>query len=259
MLRTYLWPTIGLIVGLAVLISLGNWQLRRLAWKEDLIARMEASIKAPARPLADVLARSDGGAPPVFTRVRLEGVFVHEREFHVWSPGPNGPGWSVITPLRLREPIGAGRRYPLSHVLIIRGRVPEARKDPATRKDGQVAGLVEVVGRVRRGSVNFLTPEPNLAANQWFGRDLDRMRRRLVASLIEGAGSGAPDEAMRLVAPFYVEADKRMGGPGAPEPGPARIDLPNRHLEYAVTWYGLALALAGVWIAFMRKRLRSAS
>ncbi len=245
--------TVAMLAALATLISLGVWQLRRLAWKEDLIARIEAAAKAAPVPVG-ALVRSKGDRPPEFTRVSLAGRFMHELELHLWAPDKDGPGWRVVTPLRLERPLGGGRRYPTTYVLVVRGRVPDAAKDPARRAAGQPTGPVSLVGRVRYPSSGPFTPEPNLGENRWYATA--GMREHVLRRLVEGSASGTIEEARGLVAPFHVEAETAAGGPAGPQPAPRRTTLPNRHLEYALTWFGLAAVLVIVWAVFLRGRLR---
>jgi surfeit locus 1 family protein len=254
-----IWPTLLALAGLAVLVSLGNWQMRRKAWKEDLIARLEQGAGAAPIPLAEVLAASDPAAFE-FRRVKVTGRFDHAQEFHVWAPTAQGPAWSIVTPLDLVAPAaGAGARYPTRLVLVVRGTVPEARKDAAIRAPGQVAGEVEVVGRVRLGGTGWFTARPDPARNQWFAYDLARMRHAVAARAVAGSASGTAEAALGLVAPVLVEAEAAAGGEGAPQPMLNAVNPSNRHLEYALTWYGLALTLIGVYLAFAVSRLRQST
>jgi surfeit locus 1 family protein len=252
------WPTLVAIAGLAVLVALGNWQMRRKVWKEDLIARIEQGARSAPIPLAAVLASPDPAAFE-FRRVRLEGRFDHAGEFHVWWPGSQGPAWSIVTPLQLAPPGGPLSGQPARVVLVVRGVVPEARRSASARPAGQVAGDVEIVGRVRLGGTNWATPEPDPVRNQWFAYDLARMRKLSAARLAPGAAPGPAEAAVQLVAPVLVEAEAATGGEDAPRPVLNAVNLSNRHLAYALTWYGLALTLLGVYLAFAVSRLRAAN
>lgn len=244
-----LWPTVLTLVGVAILLSLGTWQMRRLAWKEALIARVEAAAKAEPQPFAEMLWRyRDGNASAEeveFRRVRVAGRFDHGREFHVWAPGKAGPAWSVVTPLELAEPIAAGAgAKPVARVLVIRGVVPEASKSPATRSAGNPDGPVEIVGRIRIGRTGAFTGASSVERNQWYAYDVDGMRRVLGD---DGATAG-----------LLIEAETAAAGAAAPKPELGAINLTNRHLEYALTWYGLAATLIGVYVAFVLGRRRAA-
>ena len=127
-------------------------------------------------------------------------------------------------------------------VVVNRGFVPEGRQDPATRAEGQVAGVVDIVGVMRwpepRG---MFSPKDDPARNLWFTRD----HRAMAAAKNWGE-----------VAPFYVEQEAPPAPGGLPQVGKIRAELPDNHLGYAITWYGLALMLVGVFGFWLRARAR---
>jgi surfeit locus 1 family protein len=125
-------------------------------------------------------------------------------------------------------------------VLIDRGFVPDNLKDPALRAEGEVEGAVAVTGIVRLPDTQGLfTPDNEPEANRWFWRDADAMARSMF-----------PGEAV-AVAPFFLEAEKGEAPGGWPEGGQTRLDLPNNHLQYAITWFLLSAALLGVYGAYV--------
>lgn len=257
-----LWPTLLTLVGLAILVSLGSWQMRRLAWKEALIARVEARGKADPVSLAAAQGaysashEEDVRDAVEFTRVGVAGRFLHEQELHVWSPGKSGPAWSVVTPLIVSEGGPAGqRRYPRV-VLVIRGAVADAAKSAATRAAGNPAGEQSFIARVRLGHVGAFSNPSSAAKNEWYEYDINAMRRAVAERLVVGSASGTIEDQMAAVAPFFVEAETRTGGEAGPQPQLEKVNLGNRHLEYALTWYGLAATLLAVFLAFARSRWR---
>ncbi len=225
---------------LAVLVALGTWQVGRLAWKEALIARVEARVDAPAAPLPP--PETWGSLQPEeieYRPVRLAGTFDHSEEIHVYIAlsQPRGPfggqGYFVLTPLVLDD----GRA-----VFVNRGFVPMDRKDPATRPEGQVDGRVEIEGLMRPAEeASWISPEPDPAKNVWFVRDPARMA--------EAAGL---DPAR--VAPFTVDARAGQSPGGLPQGGETIVAFTNNHLGYAITWYGLAAALVVVAGAVLMRR-----
>lgn len=252
-----IWPTILTLAALALLVSLGNWQWRRLAWKNDLISQLEQG--AVAEPISLQEAReliADRGIEALrFRRVRAVGQFEHEHEFHVWAGGQSGPAWTVITPLTLAESLEPQANEPVETIFVIRGTVPQERKAASERPAGQIEGSVEISGRIRLDAgPNWAAGDPNTERNEWFSRDLTRMSQVLAMARSETAGS--PEKIRGTILPFAIEAERSIGGPGAPEPDLQALTLSNRHFEYALTWWGLAAALVAIYLAFVRSRLR---
>lgn len=221
-----LWGlTIWTVLGLAMLIGLGVWQVERLYWKEDLIARVNTQIHAQPEPLQEAI---DGGFEnSEWRHVTVTGRFENDKELYLFAPGPHGePGVQVITPLQADN--GA-------EVLINRGWVPDARADPATRVQGQIAGETTVTGIVRRSvQPGWFTPDPDYARRRWFSKTAESMAAVLHTEVL----------------PLFVEADATPNPGGYPIGGQTVVEFPNNHLQYAITWFGLALALMGVYLAY---------
>jgi surfeit locus 1 family protein len=175
-----------------------------------------------------------------FRRVRFRAAFLQDKEALVYSAGSalrpdvSGPGYWAFTPAR--APDGA--------VLIVnRGFVPADRRDVQTRMAGQVAGELDLVGVLRWPEArSWLTPADSPEKNLWFTRDLAGM---------------AKAKGVERVAPFYVELEEAVPPGGLPRAGRLTLNLPNNHLQYAITWYGLAAGLAGVFLVWFRGRRAS--
>jgi len=225
---------VAAFIGVAALVALGTWQLERLEWKQDLIAEMAARQRAPAVPLPQVRSARDAAALE-YRKVRLEGRFLHDREMYLGSRTYRGQvGYHVVTPMILID----GRR-----VLVDRGWVPPARKAPATRRDGLVAGVVVVEGLVRRGGWRgsaMFRPDRQPAPDVWLWPDLPAM--------IAHAGLG--EDAVREI---YIEAGPAPVPGGFPIGGQTRLTLTNNHLQYALTWYALAVALIVIYVLHQRR------
>jgi surfeit locus 1 family protein len=174
-----------------------------------------------------------------YLHVVANGRFLHDKERYLYAPTPQGLAWHVYTPLQLSPGVV---------VWVNRGLVPDASKAPATRPAGQIEGPVEVRGIVREMPIPALfTPRNDVAGNLWYWPDQAAM-----------TASAFPDGSVKHIG-HYLEADAEPAPPGGlPRGGVTRVNLPNRHLEYAITWYGLALTLAGVYSAFAISRLRGA-
>jgi surfeit locus 1 family protein len=234
MARGLLGFTALMLAAFVALVGLGLWQLQRLEWKEGLIAKIEARTKAPPIGLEDAAAMAAHGEDPSYYRVRVSGRFDHAKERYLFALSNEGSaGWHVIAPLKTEDG---------ETVLIDRGFVPDNLKAPALRAKGEVEGVVAVTGIVRLPDrQGAFTPDNEPEANRWFWRDKDALARSMF-----------PGESVR-VAPFFLEAEKGEAPGGWPEGGQTRLDLPNNHLQYAITWFLLAAALLGVYGAYVWK------
>jgi surfeit locus 1 family protein len=242
--RMLLWPGLATLAALAILLSLGTWQMQRLAWKDELIARIAARAQAPATDELPLAGQGmwQGQFDPAeheYRRVRVAGTFEHGQEVRVHglmssrTAGQPLSGYYVLTPLRLAD----GR-----HIIVNRGFVPTQLADPASRAQAQAAGPVEITGLVRGPEPrNWFTPADNPARNEWYSRD----PQAIAAAL-----------RLTQAAPWILDADATPNPGGWPLGGQTRMELPNNHLQYALTWYGIALTLLGVFAAFAVQRLR---
>lgn len=228
-------------IALAILLSLGTWQVQRLHWKEKLLADItERRVAAPVS-LADIEAMAARGEDIEYRPVTVTGVFANNRERHFFATWNGQTGYYVYTPLQLAD----GR-----FLFINRGFVPFEAKEPEMRKQGQLTGEQTVTGLARARLAekpSSIVPDNDIAKNIFYWKDLDVM------------ASSTGIAADRLV-PFFVDAGDALNPKGLPIGGVTQFDLPNNHLQYAVTWYGLAAALVGVglYALFRRKGDRSA-
>jgi surfeit locus 1 family protein len=227
--RPRLWPSLAALAALIVLVSLGTWQVERLRWKEALIAERTAQLAAPAALLP---AQADWPAWN-FRRVEAPGTFRHDLEQLFGASTHDGQlGHHVLTPLL---------RADGSALLVDRGWVPADQAHPAARRDGQVEGPITITGIARyRGddAANWFTPANQPEQAMWFSYDLPALEQALDLALL----------------PVVVEADDRPNPGGLPIGGLTRITLTNNHLQYAITWYGLALTLVAVYVSFSLRR-----
>lgn len=234
--RPSLWMTLASLVTLAALITLGTWQWQRLEWKTALINRIETRLDADPVPLPPSI---DDPEAWDYRPVSVTGTFLHDRELHLGPRtmqqpnGTNRTGVHVLTPLRRSDGQGT--------VLVDRGFVPDDLRDAVRRAEGQVPGEVTIRGIARTpDSPNWLQPENRPAENFWFWTDLPAM---------------AVAAGVQELAPVVVQADNTPNPGGWPLGGRTVVNLPNNHLSYVITWYGLALTLVGVWIAASFRRL----
>lgn len=241
--------TVAMLGALAVLVGLGIWQWQRKAWKEQVIATIEARSSAAPIDAAAWLSRGCETIEKVgiersceYLAVRLAGTFDHAAERHVYTGiakppgGVGGQGYWIMTPFRI-----AGTN---EVVAVSRGFVPEAQKLAADRPAGQLAGETTIVGLVREAERRATFTGANAPAkNIWYLRNPQEL---FAAGPVTRTG-------------HFVDLLSPTPPGGLPQPTAGRIDIPNRHLEYALTWWGLALTLLGVYAAFVRERLKTAS
>jgi surfeit locus 1 family protein len=228
--RPTLWPTLFTVPAMIMMVGLCIWQVQRLYWKEALIADRQARV---ATEVALPAVGADLAAAE-FHRVRLEGTFQHDKELFLGARTRNGnPGYHLVTPLVLTDG---------QVVLFDRGWVPVERKPAEYRAEGQVAGqvLVEGVIRLPQGRA-FMQPDNEPQNNMWFYVDLPAM-------------AAASNPAART--DLYVDAGPAENPGGFPIGGQTKIEMPNDHLQYAITWGLLALALLVIYVAYHLKLQR---
>ena len=225
-----------MLAAFAVLTGLGVWQLQRLEWKQGLIAQIEARTNGPPITLEDAVALAGEGRDPSYYRVRADGRFHHAKERYLYAVSEGRVGWHVIAPFETEDG---------DVVLVDRGFVPDELKVPSARALGQVENVVTVTGIVRTPETQAVfTPDNEPKVNRWFWRDLAGMARSMFPA-------GTTE-----VAPFFLEADKSEVPGGWPEGGQTRLEIPNNHLQYAITWFLLATILLIVYGLYVRSLYR---
>ena len=223
----------GCLAGIAILLGLGTWQVERLAWKEALLARIDARIHAEPVDLATLRQRYDRTGDIAYMPVTVHGRFLNADERYFLSTFDGDAGWNVYTPL-----VTDG-----GDVLFVnRGFVPYDLRDPARRGQGLVEGEVTVTGLARevpKVKPGYFVPANDPAKNTFFWRDLAAM----------APGVDLPKGAALL--PFFVDAGPGRAPGGWPVGGTTVVAIPNNHLQYAFTWYGLALVLAAMTVGLV--------
>ena len=227
-----LLPGVLALGALVVLVSLGSWQLERKAWKEALIATLGDRLKAAPVALPPRAAWSTLGPGDEFTRVHFRAELEPGSDAMVYAANSalrddvKAPGYFVFTPARLADG---------SRVTVNRGYVPD-KTYPSP------SGSQEFVGYLRwPESSSWFVSDHDQAGAVWYVRD-----HRLMAKV----------RAWGEVAPFYIEQESPLPSGGLPHPAQLKPQLRNDHLQYAMTWFGLALTLIGVFAFWLRGRLR---
>jgi surfeit locus 1 family protein len=231
-------PALFALAAFVTFVGLGTWQIQRKAWKEALIATLEQRLSAAP---VDLPPREQWGrldpAKDEFRHVKFFAAFVPGAEALVYAGSSalrsdvSGPGYWVLAPARL----SAG-----GLIVINRGFVPEGRQDPATRSGSEIVGNAELVGVMRwpepRGT---FSPKDQPERNLWFVRD--------PVAIASPKGWGD-------VAPFFIELESPQPPGGLPRAGALKVSLRNEHLQYAITWYGLAVVVVVMFAFWLRAR-----
>jgi len=230
--------TIAVMIALTILIVLGTWQLQRHSWKLDLIAAVEARATAEPVALSNALNRLKQGADIRYYAVKVTGQFDHAQEAHVFGTLGPTPGYYIFTPFISDDPQYSKPIY------INRGFVPENKKNIASRQEGQVQGSIMVSGlfryaEQRSGIAKYFTPIDQPQDNIWYTRDPIKFSKHR-------------NDTQKSVYNWYIDSAGTEHNADYPRGNTTRIEFNNRHLEYALTWYGLTLTLIGVWLAYPR-------
>ena len=232
-----IWPVlIAALVGFAILMGLGVWQVKRLAWKEALLAQLAANAAAPAVDLKTALNMSMAGSNAEFVRVKFTGTYKNDAAMKMLSSYDGGQGWTIITPVATADGWA---------VIVDRGRLPGQMLGHFQQPEGPQE--IEGVIRTHPYGQGFFDPTNDPKGNMWYWWDVPGM---LAASGLTADLKPYP-YAVQLV-PTGTETD-------FPRPQEAKADLANNHLGYAITWFGLAatlLGVAGFYIFDLRRRRR---
>ncbi|SDW98121.1 surfeit locus 1 family protein [Ruegeria halocynthiae] len=226
--RRPLWVTVVLLVLSAALIVvfvlLGNWQMRRLGWKQDLIAVVGA--RAFGDP-ADMPAQFDPNLH-AYLRVSVDGEFLDAAPILIKAVTEIGPGYWVMSPMQTEAGI----------LWVNRGFVPPDRRDPAQ----WAAPLAPITGLLRPDSPGGTLMERNRPdADRWVSRDTQAMS--------EARG-------FRSTLPYFLDADHLTGTGDWPRGGLTVVRFSNSHLSYALTWYAMAVLFAAALVYVVRSGLK---
>ena len=223
--RPALWMTVFATLALAMLLWLGTWQVIRLQWKagliHDLETRAHASAIAPPAA-ADALTMR-------FQRINASGIWMHHAEIQLTGRTFEGTaGYHVITPMKLDD----GRV-----LLFNRGWVPQDYRLPQSRPSSLDQGRQSVDAIIRLpAQKGYFVPENDIEGNDWFTLNIAEMT--------------AHHGLAGVIDTYTADVLRPHGAYVLPIGAAVRIDIPNNHLNYAMTWYGIALGLIGVYLAW---------
>lgn len=222
--RPLLWPSLVSIPALIVLIMLGTWQVQRLQWKTALIEEFKE------RATAEAIYPSFEEGPVEFQRLSLDGRFLHDKTIYLTGRTFEGnAGFHVVTAFEtVRGDV----------FFVNRGWVSEAYREPENRPFSMTDDVVSLDGIVRlAGRQGQFVPDNEPEAGFWF-----TMKPQEVGSYLSLASA-----EQRFYIDAVRDAEAKLTLPIAAE---IKIDVRNSHLNYAVTWYGIALSLIGVYFAY---------
>ncbi len=225
-------------LGISVLTGLGIWQIQRLDWKEGLIKRVQQNLDNAPLTIEQIEQLRVAGEDFEYRPAIVSGTFDHSKEQHFFAPYKGQSGYFIYTPLT---------RENGQIVFINRGFVPYEIKEPGLRAAGQVGGIVTVKGLARsapKERPNSAVYDNDLEKNVFHWKSITQMFGR------------AYDKTNVSRIPFFIDAGDETNPGGLPVGGVTRISFPNSHLQYAVTWFGLALALLCVGGYFLFTRVR---
>lgn len=241
--RSFSILSVGALAALCVLLVLGSWQVQRLQWKEALIATVNAKVKAAPVPLASVvesaMARKGTESDPQYNTVTVSGTFDHGQEFFYYATLNGRPGWHLYTLFNVSDTPG-------QKLFVNRGYIPDELRPQEKRQEALPDGEVTITGMFRwpeNEKPNRFTPDNEMDERKLFWRNLDGM--------VKTAGL-TPESAY----PFFVYAENKKDGT-YPRGGVTIVKFTNNHLGYAVTWFGLALTLIGVYAGMLFGRVKA--
>ena len=223
--RPFFWPTFFTVPAVILLISLGSWQLSRLAEKTELIAQFEQRSNASAISIFQVSKPVEGFE---FQRVVAKGKYLNQSEIYLTGRTYEGnAGFHVVTPFSTSDGV----------ILINRGWVSEAYREPSARPFSLIEGETLVEGILRLpGRKGYFVPENEPEAGFWFTLKPAEIARHL--------------KQKDMIKNYYIDVIRTGDIITLPIAAEVNIDVPNSHFNYALTWFGLALALIGVYLAF---------
>ncbi len=214
--RPRLWPSIATIVMLLLTCGLGAWQMQRLQWKEALLATINQRIHEDPVDIASFRDAEEGNYHPV----TVHGVFQNNQAFYLLALSQAGEGgYHVLTPFRLDDGM---------LLLVDRGWVPYSRRDSFSKIEGRVF----LSGILRMPEFPYFSSANDAVQDNWYNVDVTAMGR----------------VAGDVFLPYYVEAETMPTPEFFPVGGQTRVDLPNNHFGYAITWFGLAFILAVIYL-----------
>jgi surfeit locus 1 family protein len=233
-MKRSVWPVVAATaVATLILCALGAWQLMRLSEKNALLAEIDARGKAPAINLEQAMAESEAGTDLEYRRIEASGKFSASPPLMKLAVVGSGPGFRAIGALE-----GDGGIF----VLVDRGLLPEAARGDVLARKTEGPVLLRGVIRSHNAAQGIFDPENDSAANLWHWWDVPAMQAALAA----------PTEAR--IAPFAIELSESPFTDEFPKAQLAAAEIRNNHLQYAITWFALAIVAVVMAVLVLRRR-----
>ena len=242
------WPILTAVVaGFILLAGLGTWQLFRLHAKLDLIDKRAASLTGNPVSMYDIEAGMEHGYDVDFLRVRLTGSYRHNASRYIYRARGKRPGYQLITPFIDNSGF---------IVFVDRGFIDQQMREAPVAGDTRAPeGEISITGvtRNRASDRNMFSPDADMKQGIWYWYDLVGVSASMPDDLLDGYEGPVP-----ITSAVFVQLEPG-GEPGTgkwPDPEDLKVELPNNHLQYALTWYALAVVLVVMGWLFMRKQRR---
>lgn len=222
-------PTLFTVTSLIILLCLGSWQVKRLLWKNHLVAEISERVALP--PIEIRHGKIDLETTK-YRKVKISGHFLHDKEVHLFTGSKElrgDPGYNIFTPLESKDGTA---------ILVDRGWVPTTKKDSNTRPESLLKGEISIIGMLHEGEKRAtFTPDNDIEKNLWFWID--------IPAIAGFTGKELDNVYVRAIIGDEVSND-------LPMPGKVTIELRNDHLQYAIIWYSFAIILVVIYTIYIR-------
>ncbi len=234
-MRKLMLPSVFALIALVILLCLGTWQLQRHEWKKGLLEQVSKGIEAEAIEYGDWKDKVSPGNIQEFVKVRFSGKLKHEEAVYSYTIRGGRMGFLVFTPVVL---------FDNRSILVNRGFLLKEHRETGSFSDIKELNNIEGFIRLPENK-SFFTPVPSLKNRVWFSIDPQSMKKAINIPKLEDS--------------YYIElftSGVQKKWPIVRNPEDYVKSIPNKHFEYALTWYGLAFALISVFIAFSWSTIR---
>ena len=214
-------------IAIIILISLGTWQLERLRWKTEIISSINNHISLPPIEINTSIINDIKNYN--YRRIKLNGYYLYDKYITIYSKVLNGKvGRHLIVPFKTQ----------FGYIIINRGFIPEDYKvDPSLVKHSKEVSINGIIKFQQK--INYFTPKNNLINNEWYYVNLDEISTYFNISLND----------------FYLIEEHNYKNK-YPVGSQFYLNIPNDHLQYAITWFSLAIALSIFMQLLWRKNVR---